>query len=163
MARMAAQSDSYFIQNGFVSLFYQLYFLSPQAEVKEVDLRVHERIGFFRVERNAIFALDVVFLWRLNKERVLNQLSADVVLNALHMESLAARPPLNPLPFPIWLQRPHLGEPVVGLNHFVVTHSHVLGQGAAPDDDLIHAGVFFYAADFTGSAVVWSLVWVAFA
>lgn len=109
----------------------------------------------------------MVSLRVLNEVLVLNKLLTDVVLNALDMESLAASAPFDPLPLhlslTVRLLRPYPREPVVDLNHLVVTHIHVQVQSFAPNDDLIHGGVFFFAADFTGSAVVWSLVWIALA
>ena len=56
--------------------------------------------------------------------RILDELPANVILDALDVEGLAALPPLDPAP----RLRLHFWETVVDLDHIVVIHIHILGE-----------------------------------
>ena len=89
--------------------------------------------------------------------RILDELSANVILDALDMEGLAALPPFDPAP----RLRLHFREPVVDLDHIVVIHIHILGECGRFDDGFLDVGWLCLGADLAGSRRVWSLVRVA--
>lgn len=66
----------------------------------------------------------MAYVGRLHQMRILNELPANIILDALDMEGLAALPPFDPAA----CLRLHFRKPMVDLDHIIVIHIYILGE-----------------------------------